>query len=78
MREENKKRLENYVNKNAKPFGGITKAVKEIENMKKAKVSGKRFHEINEKRGFYPHDPAIKSVQRKSKAIQKTLDKNRK
>lgn len=67
MRPENKKRLHEYVEKNTKPFSGLTSSIKEVENMRSAKLSGKAWQEKYEKRGFYPHHPAIKSVERHTK-----------
>lgn len=78
MKPETTTRLYKYVEKNRKPFEGLTRATKELENMRNAKMGGKEWHEKNEKRGFYPQPAAIKSVQRKSKHIQKILDKHKK
>jgi hypothetical protein len=71
------KRVNDYAQKDAKPFSGLTNAVKEVENMRKAKLGGKAWQEKNEKRGFYPKHPAIKSVERHNRKSAKgrALDK---
>lgn len=73
MKQENKKRLLEYVQKDTKPFDGLVKAGKELENMQNARVSGKKFHEMHSKREFYPDHPAIKSVRRKARDMAKKM-----
>ena len=45
--------------------------------MRNAKIGGKAWTEKNNKRGFYPHHPAIKSVERKTKSINKAINKKK-
>ncbi len=72
MRKENVKRLEKYVDRNTDSFAGLGARAKELRNMTNANHGGlesKKWHEKYEKKEFYPHHPAIKSVQRKAKSI---------
>lgn len=78
MKTETFNRLNKYVEKTSKPFSRITNSIKEIENMKNAKLGGKEWQEKNNKRGFYPKHPAIKSVERKAKSYAKALEKKKK